>query len=955
MIGSRRMPSLGAKSASLVLVLGSLSPALFAQEKLEREITFVRALAKDMKFIELAKEEADRLATEFRGAGEQDKIAQLSVQVSYYGARARNDRALQRTLFKEALDKSKELVERSSDANVQLEARSTLADASQDFGQFLIEELEIAREGATPEKVKELEEEAAAVFRAGIEACGKVMDSLQPQRKDESKNTEFLLLWMRKGVLMREQARAVKADRAVHIERAITELTDMVIEAGEETAIGLRGLFEIAQCHEVGGDGKQALDSYKTTISQISTALTQADELGLGGDMQGLLFEMLQEVSVRAGDLMVRTGAPGTAELFAAFREQMTKFGEKGSDLFDVVDPKWGHLMLLAECRFLAESGDSKKIGDAMAMAQRINDKHPQDYTGVKAKAVLRDILAVQRNLVSGKLLFEVAKGEFQNKNYEEAIKGLRRTIAVLSPEEQKSIGLECFQMLGTAFALTDRYLEAVIALGEGLQRLGKDDPTRAGDVADVLDRAIAQLKRQSKNDPAFDALLATATAQIGAYGGATAGAKLFWKAGNDLFNQKKYAEAVAEYAKITPDFPLHEVAMVNTIRAHQALGNFAEARKAIQAFRAYVEANKLESKDPKAQYRGRAVADAEFADAQMAYVEARGSDEPKVARDPKKYPAALDKLRAFVSNFAKDGEGNVPAALEAIGRLHSDLGELDRAETAYAQLKEKDGPRASRLATEIFREYQTQVKTLGDELDQAIAKDKGEAAIKAAEAALNAVRAKLGALGLDYINNSPKPQLAVLVNTMLAFENLQDWKKVDEIAQKTLALYESDTTDQTKKVVDLVVRPKIGEALLQQRKFQQAYDMLVAAEKANPTQWEIKRQIARALGGWFEFSATGQPQKEPGLDRPAEAYLKHFTEYRTWAQRSEVKQFSLEWYRFEWECYWFAKQASVKDGKYKETADKFYKRAKATDDFATLKSLGAEGLLLFKYFQSNR
>jgi len=216
-------------------------------------------------------------------------------------------------------------------------------------------------------------------------------------------------------------------------------------------------------------------------------------------------------------------------------------------------------------------------------------------------------------------------------------------------------------------------------------------------------------------------------------------------------------------------------------------------------------------------------------------------------------------------------------------------------------------------------------------------------------------VRRKLTALGLDYITNSPKPQLAVLVNTMLAFEMLRDWKRVDEIAQKTLSLYESDTTEQTKKVVDLVVRVKIGEALLQQQKFQQAYDMLVAAEKAYPNNWEVKRQIARALGGWFEFDATGRAVKVPGLDRPAEAYVKHFTEYRTWAERPEVKKFSLEWYTFQWECYWFARQAGVKDGKYKDTAAKFFNIARSTDDFATLKSYGEKGLLLFKYFQSNR
>ena len=130
---------------------------------------------------------------------------------------------------------------------------------------------------------------------------------------------------------------------------------------------------------------------------------------------------------------------------------------------------------------------------------------------------------------------------------------------------------------------------------------------------------------------------------------------------------------------------------------------------------------------------------------------------------------------------------------------------------------------------------------------------------------------------------------------------------------------------------------------------------MLIAAEKANPLQWEIKRQIARCLGGWFEFDRTGRPQREPGLDRPADAYIKHYTEYKRWALRDAVKKYSLEWYQFHWECYWFAKQASAKDSKYKATAAKFYRIARATDNFETLKSYGEAGLSLFKNFQINR
>jgi tetratricopeptide (TPR) repeat protein len=943
------------KRALLVLALGALSPALFAQQqKLDREISFVRALAREMRFIELAKLEAERLATQFRSAADQDKIAQLVVEVAYQGARTRADRAQQRQLFKEAIEKSKELIDRSSDNSVQVEARATLANASQEFGQFLVEELEIARE-ENPAAVKELEDEATAVFRAGIEACTKVMDHLRPLVKDPERQIEYYLMWMRRGVLSREQARAVKADRGVYVARAIEDLTEMVLEAGEETAIGLRGLFEIAQCHEVEGKVGEAIDLYKGTVSQIATSLEQTDELGLTGEMQGFLFEMLQEVYLRTAEVMIREGSAETGNLFSQFREHMTKFGEQGLDVFDVVSEQWGHLMLLAESRFLAESGDGTKVAQALAMTQRINDKHPNDYVGVRAKAVLRDILSVQSTLVSGALLFEVGKGEYQNKNYEEAIKGLRRAIGAMSEAEAQKLGLEAWQLLGSSFAFTDRQVEAILALTTGLQRYGEADKNRASDTADVLDRAISQQKRTSKNDPFFDTLYADAANQIAKYS-VTGGSKLFWKAANELFNDKKYAEAIAEYGKVQPDFLYFEMAKVRVAKAQSAQGDFAASRQTLQSYRDWASANAIDPRDTgKQQVRSAAMAEAEFTEVQMLFSEARGAEEFKLAKDLTKYPAAIDKTRTFVANFAKDGEAYLATALAYLGRLHADLGELDKAEEAYAQLKQKDAVRGSRLATEIFKEYQDQVGSMAKEVDQAIAQGKDDATIATAVNNMNAVRTKLVALGLDYIASSPKPQLAVLVGTMLASEQLGQWQRVDEVARKTLELYGADTEDNTKKVVDLLVRPMIGEALLRQQRFQEAYDMLIAAERANPQQWEIKRQICRALGGWFEFSSTGAPLRIAGLDRPAEAYTKYYGEYRTWGLRPDVKQFSLEWYRFQWEAFWFAKQAGERDGKFKDIADKLYRISKSTDNFETLRSYGTEGLSLLRNFQFNR
>ncbi|MCA8950319.1 MAG: hypothetical protein KDE27_12510 [Planctomycetes bacterium] len=944
------------RPAVLALFLTSATPALLAQDQdLERELDFVRALAEKMRFIELAKGEVDRLAKEYRGAGDQDRIAQLGVQISYHGAKGQSDREVQRTLFKEAIDKSRELIERSSDAKVLVQARSTLADASEAFGQFLIEELELARE-ASPEHVKELEDEAASTFRAGIDACGKVMEALEPdRRRDELKNVQYGLFWMRKGVLMREQARAVKEDRGVFIERAVEDLTDLVLDFGEETALGLRGLFEIAQCREVEGEGHidEALDIYRATIEQIQTSLREADQIGLPGETQALLFQMMQEVYVKTANVLLQQGDSSTGELFEQFRTAMKEFGEKDVELFDVVDPNWGHRMLLAEARFKAESGDQAKIAEAIAMAQRINDKHPNDYVGIKAKQALGDILAVQKSLVSGKLLFEIAKGEFQNNNYEAAIKGLRRALGAMSTQEAQEIGLESWQMLGTAFALTDRYLEATIALGRGLEQFGDTDEDRAGDTADTLDRAIGLLKRQTKNDELLTPFYDQYAQLIATHSVAGAG-KIFYKEGNNALIAKDYQRAIEQYRQVPPDFQLYETTQIRIAKAYAFGGKLAEARQTLADYRKYVDEHALDSRDAGLkQVRDAALEEAEFVDALMAYWEARGNDTIGLEKSPTKYQAAIEALRKVTTN-QKDNN-NVPRSLEMLGRLQADIGEFERAEEAYAQLKPKDPTGAARLATEIFREYQNQAKTLEDELAKAIKDGADDRTIDSARDALKKMRGKIGALGLDYIGNSPKPQLAVLVNTMNAFEALGEWKRVDEIAHKTLDEYGSDTNSGVKNVIDLTVRPMIGEALLRQRKFTQAYEMLTEAEKANPQQYEIKRQIARCLGGWYEIGTGGVGAREPGLDRPEEAYLKYYTEYRPWALRPGVEDYSLEWYQFQWECFWFARQAAAKDSKYKDIADKFYRAARSTDNFATLKSYGEKGLELLQKFNANR
>lgn len=959
MIGSNGRPVVDLKKLCCVIALGAMAPFAFAQDKFDRELEFVRGLAREMRFIELAKSEAERLATQFRDASQQDKIAQLSVEITYYGARSRSDRNQQRALFKETIEKSKQLVDQSKDERVQLGARLTLAEASADYGKFLVEEIEIART-ESPDKVKEIEAEAAKVFDGGIEACETVRKSFSGS-EDPEKQGRAYQMWLQAGVLMREQGRADKANRSVLVTRAINHLTELIYEAGEETYVGMRALFEIAQSREVDGKTTEAIDSYRSTIRTIVTSLEASEkgELELGRDLESAMFEMLQEVYERVGDVMVKQGSPETPDLFAEFRKHVAQFGEKGKDLFDVVSDQFGHLMLLAESKFLAESGDPKKVADAMAMVKRINDKHPNDFVGVRAKAVLRDILAVQQNLVSGGLLFEIAKGEFQNKNLEAAIKGLHRAIPTLTGDDAKKFGLEAWQMLGTAYGQSERYVEAILAFGEGLKRHAGDDEKRAGEAADALDRAISALKRQSKNDPYFETLYRDAAELIKTYsvGG---GAKLFWKQGNDLFQtDKKYAEAIAQFEQIDAKFLYYERARVNIGRAQLMLGEFDKARQSLAAYRTFAKENEIEARDTaRQQVRQVAMLEADWAEVQMAYMEARGSTELKRKKDLAKYPEAVQKVEAFLAANEKDGAQNqmVVYSLEYLGRLAADQAQLDKAEAARVRLKAIDKVRSASLATDIFRELQARAKSQTEELNKAIAGDKGEQVIDKATAELEATQRSLVALGLDYVATSPKPQLGVLVATAQTCEQLGEWQRVDEIARKILADFESDTSDQTKKVLDQVVRPMVGEALLQLRKFTEALTMLEAAEKANPQRLELKRQIARALGGWLEYDKSGRARVEPGLEKPVEAYAKFMQDYyQVRNKTAEMRKFSLDWYRMQWEAFWFAKRAATKDSKYKGYADSIYASTRSTDDFATLKTFGAEGLRLHKNFMNNR
>jgi len=943
-------------SALAVLTLfAAVSPSsLSAQETaLDRDMRFVRGLAKDLGFIEVAQREVEGLHQDASSSSDQRAVSLLGIEVAMYGAKGYSDRVKQRALYEDALNQAREIIDQGDEKTAQ-RARLILADATYEFGRFLVDELQLARD-TDPARVPELEEAAAKAFRDGVEVCDRAMNQLAGEiEDDDEKRVEHGLTWMRKGILLREQARAVKADRAYLAQRARDTLEELIFEWGEESALGLRAMFEYSQVDEVTGDLRSATSYYKDTISGIQKTIKEQD---LPPETVQFLLDMAQEVFAA---LMRAEFEGGDTEKVLAtaqeFRAFLKENGEPGADILDIAHARHGHEAFLTEARAKAESGQTNLVSEAMEMAKVINDRHPNDVIGLMAKSVIEKVVEAQSGLVSGDVLFEIAKGEYQNKNYEPARNAIKRALTVMTEQEANALGMEAWYMMGTSFAIESRYLESVMAYNTGLTQFGPSGNEWVERTTDRLDQASSQLKRQTKNDPALSDLHATTENLLREYAGAESVDKLAWKDGNRLMASEEFSKAAESYAKITKSYLYYDLARARYAYALALAGKRDEARRVIDEFRAYLESPEgaiPEDKDKagKEQVRAQSIAELDYRGAFMDYREAVGSV-PGVEKDLARYPAIIDKFKAFLSNHSEAAPNFVPYALDAVGRMQAEIGQLDKAEEAYRRLQSSpDGVSlAAKLSTVIFLAWKQELDNREKEYEAAARAGKTERELQPQRESVDAAHRKVLSLGREYARGAAEPQYGVLVHTLSSAKALGDWQQVEEVANKTIQVWgeHPDTKDK----VDAFVRPAVGEAALRKGEYQQAFDMLSAAEAANPRNYEIKRLICLSLGGWLEFDQrSGNPILINGLGEFDKAYDKWYGEYKAYGERAGVERYSLEWFEFQWQAYYFASRAKSIDSKYGRFADTLLQKARSIDNWASLEAHGPRGQELKRMF----
>ncbi len=956
---------------ALLLPVVLLAPLHAQNPKLEREINFVRDLATRLRFISLAQSEVDRMLQRYKDPEDFKDVSQLGIEISLIGAKLHPNREERRTLFQGALERSKDLLERYPDLRPAL---MTLADASLEFGRFLADDIEIARI-EEPAKVKDLEAQADVVFRDGVATCEKAMASLESVKdSDDRAKIDYHVTWMRKGILLREHGRAKKSDRGYLCERSRSTLEELILEVGEETALGQRALFEYSMNDEVTGDLDSAVVSYGDVIDTINLVLGD-EEQELPYDVRLLMVNTLEEAYDRVAATLFQQGkTEDVLKTVDRYRENLKELGvpltnlDNPSENPGQEDPKFGHSLYVTAARAMAETGTAENVDRATKLCQHFNDLHPTDFVGLRAKVALKEILSSPGRKVSGKLLLEIAKGDYQAQEYETAIAGFKRAIAAMGPDEGATNGLEAYYLMGNAFALQGRFLESTFAVKRGLEVYGKitADDTFKERSTSLLRRASRQVQANAKGDDFYDPLADQVANLAAEFGSATDAAKRSYSEGNRMMSEalaKRDAaratgldEAIASFRRVTQESPYYELAQARICRALQFGLKYDEAREAIAAYRAFTESPEGRIKQDRNDLRHARVtaqAEVDFCEGYMTYLEAIGRG-PKSTPDPTKLPQVIELLGDYETKHGGAATAQLPSVYFILGRSYVEMGKLDKAEESYRILKQK-APRHNNvagLASAIFSAYDRQVTAKETEVNSIAQQNKPEL-LAEVRGQLEALRRKTVSIGLDYFDGSDNPQFSISYNTLKQLEALKDWERVESFGNRVIATFENDPKSKGK--VDEFVRAILGDALLRQHKYQQAYDMLIAVEKVDPKNYPIKRLICLALGGWAEIDERGAIKPYYGLGRPAEAYDKYWTEYKTYGlnRTRGVERYTLPWYDYYWELYFFASAAAKSDSKFVDRAKKIYGTAQSTDDFKNLLEKGLEGQRLHDLFVS--
>ncbi len=890
---------------------------------INREIKFAKGLAIDFGFVGLA----DQVLNDLLSRKDLDekalyriRLVKCNIRILAAKATPKVEKKLQ--LFKEAMQKIEELLNRFSGKDIANEARILYSQGALSYGTVLQGLIE---KEVDPEKKEQLRQEADSLYEKAIKACNKVKNDLEEKKDADSEARANLYLCE----LLKDWAKiaANSEQRAVRLKSAKENLSDFIFDLGDESPAGARGYILLGQCYEMENNKDEALSNYQDIKETIWETITNKDN-PQPPQILSLLAEIMEEAYYNL--IRINNELGNAEEGIKAGEEMITRMNELKNVKRSF---PYGYKALLEYAKALDDAGNIKK---ALEIAKEVERKTATTYVGLEAKALIKHLISTKSPTLAGEIdpgtLFSAAEASYREQNFMGCIKEVKRVILSLKTEEDKrKYGLKCFDLMARCFFELNRLMEATYAWGKGCELFGKlpgvdkKYKDRVSTIALRCQDAARRLWRKTK-DPNLTQLKEYAKGIITRYAAGEADA-IFFKEAQSLVENAKFDEALQRLARIPSRSDWYERALVLKGKIEMLKGDFGKARGILNDYLGnYIKKHPSVPQGKASENRATAIAEANFFLGQMAYSEAMG--EKGKPKKPEMWDEVISIFTPVKDKFADQPELGL-YSYYYLGKAWAEKGDLKKAQEYYKEIKrtKKRSKLIPALALTIFNAHRHRIRAI--KADKKSSRKELEKALKEALEFAD-----------EYMKGNPAPQYAVMYDAFKAAVELKDTKKALDLFDKIMKVHGKNPKYATK--ILKYVKPEVARILQEQGEFNKAQPIIEELLNAYPKgKWprNILWLAVKNYGGWLEYK-NGKVVEVIGVNQPLEA-LKRPRELMATIYRgvqNPISKYTLPWYRIVLEYTYLAYRAGLKESKWWDEAKTYLRVARGIDNFEGVK-----------------
>jgi hypothetical protein len=885
---------------------------LFAQSdaQIREDIRFARGVAEEWGFVDLA----DGILADIENGNVSGDVSEELglVKCDLYRAAAVKSRDA---------DKRNDLLERAITAYAAFcdeyqfskhlpQAEIGLVNTSSVFARSL----ELAIEEAIGAEAEDLTQKRIEVLNGALKKTNGLISNLENEPDQTEVVKRQLYELMLQASQMNYDIARTQETGQFNFDEALRTCENLVFKAGEGTPHCLRA-------YNLMGRTYAAMQNWEEASAFFQAVIDVAIPADLDEWKETVKDLDLQQADKEQRWLFVELATPGLVEAFAssgqmdeACRFALHLYNTQKREGFEF-SRELGYPALLISAEILLDSGgwiggnlssgetawfqseeEAKDAGASrrnriacadlsLKIAQQVNAENQGNILQVRAQKLISKIIMRPGVEVQPAVLYEAAEGHYNEKNYTEAVKGLKQVLAALDDSDDATrleLASKTYFYLGRTYQRLDRHLEAIMAFREGVTSW-RGDPEYDAYGAQELYKSADRMRKLIRDDEQITAMFNEAET-IAAQLSEANKDEILYRQADTLRGERKFAEAIPKYEQIDKLANDYEKALVAIGECRFRLG---EAEAAEAQFANYVENyvtdenNSVENSPVRAARRSDALAKARFYRTLIAYQAA-----DKTGLDHSLWDRVI-VLGADYPDQHPTQDALAPWTMRMVMNAQVSIADVSAARSTHR-----------RLAEEYPSSTFTPVASL--ELHGALKKLRKEAEDNDDLEGANKTLREMADL-LEFANSKAVKFSFKNTRTEAShWYDLGEYEKAEEVMRELIKRPTDDPKEQN--TINSYVRPELAQALLAQQKVAEALEILrdLMDVEGRPTK-QVVVSYCRAVTGWIEGKA-GKINMVPGAAADAAELDKVIETLNAISNSQEVDKWTCDWYGYKFQ-----------------------------------------------------